>query len=73
MLRSQTSTPDLVFLGSSRFDGGLDPAEMTHALANDLDRPDYRVVGAAVPGADFLVMERVVEEMERAGRMPRRR
>ena len=69
-LRSQTSTPDLVYLGSSRFAFGLDADEMTRELRKRLGRPDFRVVSAAAPGADPLVMEKVLAEMDRIGLYP---
>jgi hypothetical protein len=69
-LRRQPRTPDLVYLGSSRFCLGLDAAELSCELGRHLDRPDFRAVGAAVPAGDFLVMERVLDEMDRIGMHP---
>ncbi|HEX3316123.1 MAG TPA: hypothetical protein VHR72_14595 [Gemmataceae bacterium] len=69
-LRRQPSTPDLVFLGSSRFDLGLDANVLTSELRRSLDRPDFRAIGAAVPGSDFLVMEKILDEMDRIDMHP---
>ena len=69
-LRRQTTTPDLVYLGSSRFYIGLDPNELSRELRQRLGRPDFRAVSAAVPAGDFLVMERVLDEMDRLDMHP---
>jgi hypothetical protein len=69
-LRSQTTTPDLVYLGSSRFYLGLDPNELSCELGRGLGRPDFRVASAAVPAGDFLVMERILDEMDRLDMHP---
>jgi hypothetical protein len=69
-LRRQSSTPDLVYLGSSRFNFDLDADLMMCDLREGLGRPDYRVFRGAVPGADALVMERYLDEMDRSGMHP---
>jgi hypothetical protein len=63
--------PDLVYLGSSRSMSSLNASELTHELRERTGQFDFRVVGAPIPGGDFLTMEGLVNEMLRQGVRPR--
>ncbi len=69
-LRLEPRTPDLVCLGSSRFASAINSDELTHELRRLTGRDDFRALNAAVPGGDFIVMERMFREMQAAGVRP---
>ena len=69
-IRSLPKTPDLVYFGSSRFASGIDPVQLTVELRRELGQPDFRVAGAAVPGTDIFMMEKILDEMDRLGIQP---
>jgi hypothetical protein len=63
--------PEILFLGSSRFEGNLSCPVLDAALRRDLGAEAPRTFNAAVPVGDPTVAERILEDLFRQGYRPK--
>lgn len=70
-LKSMPRSPEVVYLGSSRFQGLLNHSELTHELRDCTGRSDLCVFDGAVEGGDPIAMEFVFREILQRGVCPK--
>ena len=69
-LRKESRPPDVICLGSSRFMTCLNSSELTAELRRRTGRTELTAFKATVMRADFLVQERIVQQLRDEHRMP---
>jgi hypothetical protein len=70
-LEARARTPDIIFLGSSRFAGGINCPVLDAELRRGLGPQAPRTFNAALPAGEPAVFERVVDDFARRGHHPR--
>ena len=69
--RAQTPAPEVVLLGSSRFENALDPRLVEAALRERLGARAPSVASLAVDGGDLVASERILGDLLASGVHPR--
>ncbi len=67
----QEPSPEIVFLGSSRFGGGIKPEVIEPLLAAEKEDRVVSVLNAAVPCGDAIASKYIFAKLLRAGVHPR--